>query len=107
MLLKRSDFGNILHLSHLYEYVSAYAISKDEVIRLAEEINKALVIAEKLTKTQIVHLDGEHCFHITPTGYIVLMIPWKTYKVFNYKSNESQELKDFGLRCDDIDENVV
>ncbi len=70
-----------IHISHLYEYVSAYVMSKEEVDFLVNMLETALVQAKSSGQTQIVDRDGEFCFHVTPAGYITLMIPWKTFIV--------------------------
>lgn len=75
------DGDTRIHLSHLYEYVSAYDLHPDGVKELEERLRDALVKAAATTEVQIVHMDGEMCFHVTPSGYIILMIPWKKYTV--------------------------
>ena len=74
------------HISHLYEYVSAYVNSKEEWEDLVEMIEEALTKADKTGETQIVDKDGEFCFHVTPAGYLILMIPWKHYKIVREES---------------------
>ena len=72
---------NKLHLSHLYEFVSAYCISKEEVELLASMLEDAMDEAQLTRKVQVVDRDGRFCFHVTPARYIILMIPWKTFIV--------------------------
>lgn len=79
--LTREEHESSIHLSHLYDYVSAWQISKEEVKDLAMMLEAALEEARETTQTQIVDKDGECCFHVTPGGYIILMLPWKKYKV--------------------------
>jgi len=81
MYLKRDEGEEHLHLSHLYQYVSAYTNSKEMVEELGSRIKVALLNAKEKIETQIVDLDGECCFHVHPSGGIVLMLPWKKYKV--------------------------
>ena len=73
--------GEKIHISHLYHPVSAYHTTPDSVAELEKQLQEALVKAKATTETQIVDHDGEMCFHVTPAGYIILMIPWKRYKI--------------------------
>jgi len=75
------DCGNRIHISHLYHYVSAYCISPEETQTLCDMLEVAINEAKTTKQIQIVDRDGEFCFHVTPAGYIILMIPWKTFIV--------------------------
>lgn len=82
--LQQTEVGGYpgrLHLSHLYKYVSAFVMDSEEVKFLSTLLEEALVEAKKTTKVQVVDRAGEFCFHVTPAGYIILMIPWKTFIV--------------------------
>jgi hypothetical protein len=79
--LTRNEGEKLLHLSHIFKYISAYHFSTEQFALLVADIEKALQIAKETTSTQIVDQDGEFCLHITPMGYITIMIPWKTYRV--------------------------
>ena len=79
--LTREELQSKLHLSHLFQYVSAYEYSSEYLKLLSDQIETALEEAKRTTTTQIVNQDGECCFHVTPMGYIILMLPWRTYKV--------------------------
>lgn len=80
--LERSEIeGSSIHLSHLFSYVSAYVYSREMCEELADMIEFALEEAKSTGQLQVVDQDGECCFHVSPTGYIKLMLPWKTYKV--------------------------
>jgi len=81
--VKQAMVQKKLHISHLYEYVSAYYKTEDEVNCLVSMLTFALKEAKEKHETQIVDRDGEFCFHVTPAGYIMLMIPWKIYKVLD------------------------
>lgn len=70
-----------IHISHLYQYVSAYVNSEEEWKDLANMLEEALKVAKATVEVQIVDKDGECCFHVTPAGYIILMLPWKTYRI--------------------------
>jgi hypothetical protein len=72
-----------LHISHLYNYVSAYVGSKEEIEDLVDMISFAIDEAKEKGQTQIVDKDGEFCFHVTPMGYVILMIPWKIYEIID------------------------
>lgn len=48
---------------------------------LVEEIEQALVVARETHRSQIVDQDGECCFHVTPSGVIILMLPWKRFEI--------------------------
>ena len=71
-----------IHISHLHRYVSAYVTDKQTVTDLVSDISYALTIAKDKKETQIVHQDGEFCFHVYPSGIIVLMIPWREYTIY-------------------------
>lgn len=79
--LTREEGEKNLHISHLMKYISAYEICEETINDLSEQIEKALIKAKETVETQIVDQDGEGCLHITPAGYIILMMPWKIYKV--------------------------
>ena len=70
-----------LHISHLYDYVSAYVRTQEEIEILVDSLVFAINEAKGTKQTQIVDRDGEFCFHVTPAGYIILMIPWKIYEI--------------------------
>jgi len=72
---------NKLHISHLHHYISAYETNEKMVNDLVEDIEEALEEAKKNTETIMVNQDGEMCFNVHPSGTIVLMIPWKRYKI--------------------------
>ena len=71
--------GSPIHISHLFDYVSAYERNADTVADLAAAVDDALTVAKSTGRTQIVDQDGEMCFHITPDGYLILMVPWRHY----------------------------
>ncbi len=79
--VKREEGEEKLHISHLYNYVSAYEYSMEELEDLTQMIINALKEAKETKQVQIVDKNGECCFHITPAGYIILMRPWKRYKM--------------------------
>ena len=85
--VKRAEIchGNATHISHLFQYVSAYELTKETLSDLINDIEQALIKARTTVETQIVHQDGECCLHITPTGYIILMLPWKVFTLFDEK----------------------
>jgi hypothetical protein len=79
--VKREEHQEKLHISHLYDYVSAYVHSSEELEDLIQMIVSALKEAKETKQVQIVDKDGECCFHVTPNEYIILMLPWKRYKI--------------------------
>lgn len=81
MHLKVTDGPDMLHISHLYHYVSAYHLTKEMVTQLEDLLLHAVKKARELSDTQIVDMDGEMCFHVHPSGNIVLMLPWKSYQI--------------------------
>jgi len=85
--VERNEIGyrNTIHISHLHRYISAYETCKYTIDELINSIENALVEAEKTKKTVIVDQDGEFCFHVSPVGYITLMIPWKMFTVVRDK----------------------
>ncbi len=70
-----------LHISHLYRYVSAYELHPEQVEDLVSMIECALTEARKTGNVQIVDKDGEFCFHVSPGGYLTIMMPWKTFEI--------------------------
>lgn len=72
---------NLLHISRLHHYVSAYHPEKGMVNGLVESIEKALIKAKETGIPVIVDQDGEMCFHVSPIGSITLMIPWKRFMI--------------------------
>ena len=70
-----------LHISRLYQYISAYEMDSEEVEYLVELIEKGLHKAHRDTETVIVDRNGEMCFHCHPSGTITLMIPWKEFEI--------------------------
>jgi hypothetical protein len=72
-----------LHISHLFRYVSAYKYSDEMLKNLVDDLEFALKTAKETTSVQIVDQDGECCFHVTPAGYIILMLPWRRFQVNN------------------------
>lgn len=83
--LTREETEDKLHISYLMKYVSAYEPTREQVEELSESLEEALKEAKRDIKTVIVDQDGECCFHVTPSGYIILMLPWKKYKVWEDK----------------------
>lgn len=79
--VSRDEGEEKLHISHLYEYVSAYCIGTGDLDLLVELIEEALVKAKETMQAQIVDRDGEMCLHVYPSGNLTLMIPWKCYKI--------------------------
>ena len=84
--LQRTEHEGKIHLSHFHQYVSAWEPSEERQKDLSDALERALVKAKKKTRTQIVDLDGECCFHVTPMGYIILMLPWRMYRVAEEKT---------------------
>jgi hypothetical protein len=82
-LVKTADLAitKKLHISHLYKYVSAYELHPEQVEDLVSMIEYALIEARKTGEVQIVDKDGEFCFHVSPGGYLTIMIPWKMFEI--------------------------
>lgn len=85
--LKRDELEVRLHISHLFHYVSAYEYNEENLDWLVSSLESALEKSKSTMKSELVDLDGEFCFRVTPAGYITLMIPWKTY-VIDKNTNE-------------------
>lgn len=75
------DIVTSLHVSHLHKYVSAYVTTTEMVDQLIKDIDFAMKEAKSTGKVQIVDQNGECCFHISPNGYITLMLPWRCYQI--------------------------
>jgi len=79
--VSRIEGDEKIHISQLYEYVSPYSHSEEEVNMLRKLIEEALLKAKETTETQIVDREGEMCFHVYSSGQLTLMVPWKWYKI--------------------------
>jgi len=79
--VKTTELDNNLHISHLYGYVSAYEYSKEECEELVEQIEQALIEANKTYRGIIVDRDGEMFFVVYPNGMISLCLRWKNYEI--------------------------
>jgi len=83
--VKRTEGEEKVHFSHLFRYVSAYQYNKEMFDNLVEDIEGALIEAKRDIKVVVVDQDGEHCFHVYPSGQISLMLRWKNYEVIREK----------------------
>lgn len=70
-----------MHISHLYRYISAYELSEEEWQNLVQMLEAAVKKAKETRETQLVDKSGEFTFHVTPAGYLILMIPWKIFEI--------------------------
>jgi len=95
MHLRREHNENKIHISHLHRYISAYVTSPETVHDLVSDITFALNAAKNSGEVQIVDQDGECCFHVSPFGYITLMLPWKQYVVYDNDMGEDFTVKQF------------
>lgn len=81
--LEKDNSAPVMHISHLLQYISAYVPHKDDTKELGEMIELALCMAKDTSECQYVNMDGECELRCSPTGYVTLMLPWRTYRVYN------------------------
>lgn len=79
--LRREENENRLHLSHLFQYVSAYENCPERLQDLRDAITDGLKQAKLMTTPQIVDQDGEMFFVCHPAGTISLCLRWKNYEI--------------------------
>jgi hypothetical protein len=77
----RYEGENLLHFSHLFQYVSAWEPSEERQGDLRGAILCALERAKKESEPQIVDQDGEMFFVVYPNEMISLCLRWKSYKI--------------------------
>jgi hypothetical protein len=90
--LKRDEGENILHISHLFRYVSAYHYSEEMAKNLLEDLHEAIRKAKETKEGVIVDQDGEMFFLVSPAGNIQLCLRWKTYRFPNDKDPEFERI---------------
>ena len=71
-----------MHISHIFNLVSAYHLNHENVARLIEQINEAVVTAKKNTQSVIVEQDClEHILVVRPSGVVSLYACMGTYSI--------------------------
>jgi len=82
MLLKQKS--QIIHLSHLHRYVSAYSTDRETIESLQQDILAALTESKQQNRAIIVEQDClEHIFVIFPSGTISLYRNVGSYEVYD------------------------
>lgn len=82
----KRDECELLHISHLFYYVSAWENTEEMMEQFMQDVNGAVRQARETGKTQVVNLDGEFDLHVTAAGWVILMLPWKRYRVANMEN---------------------
>jgi len=73
-----------MHVSHIFNLVSAYHLNHENVARLIDQINEAVVTAKKNTQSVIVEQDClEHILVVHPSGAISLYARMGTFTMEN------------------------
>lgn len=98
--LHREENENRLHLSHLFQYVSAYENCPERMQDLRDAITEGLKQAKLTTTPQIVDQDGEMFFVCNPAGTVSLCLRWKNYEIA--PREEIEKLLD-----PDVDEDTI
>ena len=68
-----------LHISHLFDFVSAYARTDELQKQLQQDIRDALAKAKETRQSQYVNMDGEMFFQVHPFGSISLCLEWQKF----------------------------
>ena len=90
--LHREEHENCMHFSHLFQYVSAYEATKDQVEDLRLAIIEGLSKARKETTPVIVDQDGEMFIICNPSGSLSLCLRWKNYDLYDEEIHKFNSL---------------